>query len=147
MLIVDSMSKTFRFPEIKIQFNVSPDGRCQLNPPEFPCPILLSRKMGRSGHVYQRYVKPHELLSSTEAAMILKVSLTALYYWVDDGILKPKRVKDRLFFVSRDVQKLARKRGIHPVPGNPEREKKFREARRKGLLFTEDENGVPWLVG
>jgi hypothetical protein len=147
VLEVDFIMAKVTIPKMRIEFDVSPEG-IPLNPPgQFPSPILLARKMGRAGHMYQRYVKPHELLSSTEAAMILKVSLQCLHEWSKNGVLKAKRVKDRLFFVSRDVQKLARKRGVHPVPENPEREKIFREARRKGLQWVKDEKGTPWVIG
>src|SRR5262249_33157889 len=137
----------FKPPEIEIEFGVSESG-CLLNPRgQFPSPILIKRKMGRSGLVYQRYVKPHQLLSSTETTMILKVGLRYLYRMIEAGKIKSKRVGDRLFFISRDVQKLARARGVHPIPPNPELERKIREARRAGSLVVEDEKGVLWLNG
>jgi hypothetical protein len=135
------------FPKIEIEFGVGPGGYRSNPRGEFPSPITIRRKMGRAGHMYERYVQPHELLSSTETALILKTSLRYLYWWVEHGKLKPKRVKDRLFFVSSDVQELARKRGVHPIPENPKWEKKLRETQQKGLLFVEDADGCLTLVG
>jgi hypothetical protein len=135
----------YKPPEIQVEFGVSLM-ECLENPPKrFPASITFKRRMGRTGFIYQRSVEPHELVSSAEAIVILQIGLRHFYRVIKDGKLKPKRVKDRLLFVSRDVQKLARKRGVHPIPENPKWEKKLREARRKGSLVVEDEKGVLWL--
>lgn len=74
--------------------------------------FTIIRNVGRSGHHYERHVKLNDLLSSPEAARILRISVRHLYRLVKEGRIKCKKQNNHLWFVSRDVQRirLARKR-------------------------------------
>jgi hypothetical protein len=74
--------------------------------------FTIIRNVGRAGHHYERHVKLDDLLSSPEAARILRISVRHLYRLVKEGRIKCKKQNTHLWFVSRDVQKiqLARKR-------------------------------------
>jgi excisionase family DNA binding protein len=74
--------------------------------------FTIIRNIGRSGHHYERHVELNDLLSSPEAARILRISVRHLYRLVKEGRIKYKKLKTHLWFVSRDVQRvqLARRR-------------------------------------
>jgi hypothetical protein len=74
--------------------------------------FTIIRKVGRSGHHYERHVKLDDLLSAPEAARVLRISVRHLYRLVKEGRIKCKKQHTHLWFVSRDVQKihLARRR-------------------------------------
>ena len=91
-----------RFAPIEVVFD---------NPPNkqgfATCTII--RTIGRAGHQYERHVKLDDLLSSPEAARILRISVRHLYRLVKEGRLKCKKQKKQLWFVLKDVQ------GVHLV--------------------------------
>lgn len=68
--------------------------------------FTIIRNVGRSGHHYERHVKLDDLLSSPEAARILRISVRHLYRLVKEGRIKYKKQKTHLWFVSRDVQRV-----------------------------------------
>jgi excisionase family DNA binding protein len=68
--------------------------------------FTIIRNVGRSGHHYQRHVKLDDLLSSPEAAKILRISVRHLYRLVKEGRIKCKKQKTHLRFVSKDVQRI-----------------------------------------
>jgi hypothetical protein len=74
--------------------------------------FTIIRKVGRSDHRYERHVQLDDLLSSPEAARILRISVRHLYRLVKEGRIKCKRQHTHLWFVSRDIQRvqLARRR-------------------------------------
>lgn len=68
--------------------------------------FTIIRNIWRSGHHYERHVKLDDLLSSPEAARILRISVRHLYRLVKEGRIKYKKQKTHLWFVSRDVQRV-----------------------------------------
>src|SRR5947207_1373026 len=92
-----------RFSQIEVIFENPPNKR------GFHA-LTINRRIGGSPHKYERYVKLEDSLSSTEAARILKISVRHLYRLVEEGHLKCKKQRKRLWFVSKDVQRLAKKR-------------------------------------
>ena len=95
-----------RFAQMEVVFNHPPDKQGFTT-------FTIIRNVGRSGHQYERHVKLDDLLSSPEAARLLRISVRHLYRLVKDGRIKCKKQHTHLWFVSRDVQRvqLARKRG------------------------------------
>jgi hypothetical protein len=83
------------------------------NPPDTQgfTTFTIIRKVGRSDHRYERYVKLDDLLSSPEAARILRISVRHLYRLVKEGHIKCKKQNTHLWFVSRDVQRVQLARG------------------------------------
>jgi hypothetical protein len=94
-----------RFAQIEVVFNNPPDTYGFTT-------FTIIRKVGRSDHGYERHVKLDDLLSSSEAAQILRISVRHLYRLVKEGRIKCKKQNTHLWFVSRDVQRvqLARRR-------------------------------------
>jgi len=68
--------------------------------------FTIIRNIGRSGHHYERHVKLDDLLSSHEAAQVLRISVRHLYRLVKEGRIKYKKQNTHLWFVSRDVQRV-----------------------------------------
>src|SRR5262249_21242588 len=68
--------------------------------------FTIIRKVGRSDHRYERHVKPDDLLSSPEAAQVLRISVRHLYRLVKAGRIKCKKQHTHLWFVSREVQRV-----------------------------------------
>lgn len=66
----------------------------------------IIRSVGRSGHKYERHVKLDDLLSSPEAARLLRISVRHLYRLVKEGRIKCRKKKKNLWFVSKDIQRL-----------------------------------------
>lgn len=83
-----------RAPDIKIYWE---------NPPG-PKAGLLVERITKSG-VYEKHVPPSGLLSSTEAAKAIGLTLRHLYNLVNDGKLKPVRKRGRLLFRLSDVKR------------------------------------------
>lgn len=96
-----------RFAKMEVVFDNPPDKHGLTT-------FTIIRKVGRSGHHYERHVKPNDLLSSPEAARLLRVSVRHLYRLVKEGRIRYKRRQRHLWFVSKDVQKvqLGRRRGL-----------------------------------
>ena len=94
-----------RFAQMEVVFNNPPDKHGFTT-------FTIIRTVGRSGQHYERHVKLDDLLSSPEAARILRVSVRHLYRLVKEGRIKYKKQNTHLWFVSRDVQRvqLARRR-------------------------------------
>src|ERR1700704_595488 len=86
-----------RFAQLDVIFNNPPDKYGFTT-------FTIIRKVGRSDHHYERHVKLDDLLSSPEAARILRISVRHLYRLVKEGRIKCKKQKAHLWFVSRDVQ-------------------------------------------
>ena len=68
--------------------------------------FTIIRNVGRAGHHYARHVELNDLVSSPEAARILRISVRHLYRLVKEGRIKYKKLNTHLWFVSRDVQRL-----------------------------------------
>jgi excisionase family DNA binding protein len=68
--------------------------------------FTIIRKVGRSGHHYERHVKLNDLLSSPEAARVLRISVRHLYRLVKEGRIRYKKQHRHLWFVSKDVQRV-----------------------------------------
>jgi excisionase family DNA binding protein len=66
--------------------------------------FTIIRKVG--GHHYERHVKLDDLLSSPEAARVLRISVRHLYRLVKEGRIRFKKQHTQLWFVSRDVQRV-----------------------------------------
>jgi hypothetical protein len=94
-----------RFAQMKVVFDNPPDKHGLTT-------FTIIRKVGRSGHYYERQVKLDDLLSSPEAALLLRISVRHLYRLVKEGCIKCKKQHTHLWFVSKDVQRfqLARRR-------------------------------------
>ena len=75
-----------------------------------------------AGGVYERRVLSTGLLSSTETAKALNITLRHLYNLVKDGKLKPVRKADRLYFRLSDIK------------------------RYLGFVGTRSHGSEPWLV-
>ena len=88
-----------RFAQMEVVFD---------NPPDKSgfATFTIIRNVGRADHRYERHVKLDDLLSSPEAARILRISVRHLYRLVKDGRIKCKKHNTHLWFVSRDVQKV-----------------------------------------
>lgn len=95
-----------RFARLEVVFDNPPDTHGFAT-------FTIVRTVGRSDHRYERHVKLDDLLSSPEAARILRISVRHLYRLVKEGRIKYKRQNAHLWFVSKEVQRvqLARKRG------------------------------------
>lgn len=88
-----------RFAQIDVVFD---------NPPNkhgFSTYTII-RSVGRSGHKYERHVELDDLLSSPEAARLLRISVRHLYRLVKEGRIKCRKEKKHLWFVSKDLQRL-----------------------------------------
>lgn len=92
-----------RFSHINVVFENPPDQRGFFT-------LTISRRVGGSPHWYEREVKPHDVLSSPEAARILGISVRHLYRLIRAGALPYKKQKKHLWFISKDVQRVALKR-------------------------------------
>jgi hypothetical protein len=68
--------------------------------------FTIIRNVGRAGHHYERHVKLNDLLSSPEAARILRISVRHLYRLIKEGRIKCKKQHKHLWFLSRDVQRV-----------------------------------------
>jgi excisionase family DNA binding protein len=73
--------------------------------------LTVRRRIETSPYKYEREVKPNDLLSTAETAKVLGITVRHLYRLVDEGHLKYKKQRKRLWFVSRDVQRLVQARG------------------------------------
>jgi hypothetical protein len=95
-----------RFARLEVVFDNPPDKHGFAT-------FTIVRTVGRSDHRYERHVNLDDLLSSPEAARILRISVRHLYRLVKEGRIKYKKQKAHLWFVSKEVQRvqLARKRG------------------------------------
>jgi excisionase family DNA binding protein len=79
------------------------------NPPGKKSGVSIQRAV--AGQVYERRVSAQGLLSSSETAAALRITLRHLYNLVKDGKLEPVREGDRLYFRLSDVKTYrARKR-------------------------------------
>ena len=87
------------FAQMEVVFNNPPDKRGFTT-------FTIIRTVGRLGQHYERHVKLDDLLSSPEAARILRISVRHLYRLVKEGRIKCKKQKTHLWFVSRDVQRV-----------------------------------------
>jgi excisionase family DNA binding protein len=94
-----------RFAQVEVVFDNPPDNRGF-----FALTIIRRIRIAGSPHKFEREVKPNGLLSSTEAAKLLRVSVRHLYRLVEEGHLKREKQRKHLWFVSRDVQRFAMKR-------------------------------------
>jgi excisionase family DNA binding protein len=94
-----------RFAQMEVVFDNPPDKHGFTT-------FTIIRNVGRAGHHYERHVALNDLLSSPEAARILRISVRHLYRLIKEGRIKYKKLKTHLWFVSRDVQRvqLARRR-------------------------------------
>jgi hypothetical protein len=94
-----------RFAQMEVVFDNPPDQHGFTT-------FTIIRNVGRSGHHYERHVKLNDLLSSPEAARILRISVRHLYRLIKEGRIKCKKQHKHLWFLSRDVQRvqLARRR-------------------------------------
>lgn len=102
---IGSMAKP-QFAKVEVVFDNPPDKRGFLA-------LTISRRIRGSPHKYERHVKPDDLLSSTEAARILRISVRHLYRLAKEGSLKYKKQRRNLWFTSKDVQSFALKRRPH----------------------------------
>ena len=104
-LALDSRTKRFvvmakpRFAQMEVVFNNPPDKHGFTT-------FTIIRNVGRLGQHYERHVKLDDLLSSPEAARILRISVRHLYRLVKEGRIKCKKQNTHLWFVSRDVQRV-----------------------------------------
>ncbi len=97
-----------RLPKIEVIYS---------NPPEIPSSVTIRRWV--SGQKYEREVKPNDLIGTTEAVHILKITLRHLYRLVENRILKPIRKKSKIYFKLGDIEKLAKERGVWPSGKGP----------------------------
>ena len=104
-LALDSRRKLFvvmakpRFAQMDVVFNNPPDKHGFTT-------FTIIRTVGRLGQHYERHVKLDDLLSSPEAARILRISVRHLYRLVKERRIKCKKQNTHLWFVSRDVQRV-----------------------------------------
>ncbi len=87
------------------------------NPPEVPSPVTIRRWVG--GHKYEREIRPDDLIGTTEAVKILKITLRHLYRLVEDRKLKAIRKAAKIYFKLHEVEKLAKERGTWPSGKGP----------------------------
>src|SRR5438067_10603342 len=88
-----------RFAKMEVVFDNPPDQHGFTT-------FTIIRNVGSSGQHYERHVKLDDLLSSPEAAQVLRISVRHLYRLVKEGRIKCKKQKTHLWFVSREVQRI-----------------------------------------
>ena len=102
-----------RFAQLDIVFDNPPDKQ------GFSTYTII-RSVGRASQKYERHVKLDDLLSSPEAARLLRISVRHLYRLVKEKRITCKRMNKHLWFVSRDLQRLQMTRRPGHISGRRE---------------------------